>query len=350
MTDPETSGAAANPAPSETSGAPKAAESTPQFGAFGSTRGSGLARGKRATTTAASAAPATAGEYKPTAIEVVVPQREYRNPFGDPPAAVEPAAAEPAPPPPAPAPAAPVAPVTPAARIEDPAPAPRPEAEVHDEVPEKAELNILPTEEVKRPPVHWGTTPPPGAAAPGVFQTRARREEGRSPGFAPRQEPAREQGPGAGDPRREHHRHESHREGREAGDRRDSYRSSPGPAHRARGGFLAWLKNLFAPKPAAEPSRSEPRQDGDGQFHRRRRRGGRGRRRGDGQQGHSGPPREGGQSEFRGGPPESREGRPDFRGERDGGGQRRRRHRGGGGRGRDRGGSGPEGWQGGGAI
>ena len=360
MTDPETSGAAANPAPAETQGAPTAAPSTPQFGAFGSTRGSGLARGKRTSTTAASAAPATTGEYKPTAIEVVVPQREYRNPFGDPPAVVEPPAAAPTPPPAAPAPVESPAPVAPAAKVEAPAPAPQAEAEVPDEEPEKAELNILPPAEVKRPPVHWGTAPAPGAATPGVFQTRARREEGRSEGFTQRQEPParepqreprREYGSEGGDPRRGQHRHESRREDHGTGEHRESYRSSPEPTHRAKGGFLAWLKSLFFPKPAGETPRADPRQDGDGQFHRRRRRGGRGRHRGDGQQGQSGPPREGGQSDFRGGPSESREGRPDFRGgERDGGGQRRRRHRGGGGRGRDRGGSGPEGWQGGGAI
>ena len=51
------------------------------FGAFGTTRGSGLARGKRPTPTAAPAAASATGAYQPTAIEVVTPQREYQNPF-----------------------------------------------------------------------------------------------------------------------------------------------------------------------------------------------------------------------------------------------------------------------------
>ncbi len=365
MTDPETSGAPANPAPAETQGAPKAAETTPQFGAFGSTRGSGLARGKR-TATAATAASAPTGEYKPTAIEVVVPQREYRNPFGEPPAAPEPAAASPAAPLPAPeVPAAPVAktepapaPVKPAAVEQAAAPA----APALEEVPEKAELNILPPADDKRPPVHWGTTPAPrpDAAAPGVFQTRARREEQRNDRSSFRSEPRREQAPEGreprrdeprrDEPRREQDRHEHRGESRHEGsEHRGSHRGAPEATHRPKGGFFAWLKSLFSPKAPEAPPQSPPRDEGDGQFRRRRHRGGRNRHRGDGQQGYSGPPREGDQSGFRGGQPESREGRQDFRGgDREGGGGRRRRHRGG--RGHDRGDSRPEGWQGGGAI
>ena len=68
----------------ESSGAPaEATATTPApaaFPTFGSTRGSGLARGKRpATGPAASTAAAT--EYTPTAIEVVNAPREYQNPF-----------------------------------------------------------------------------------------------------------------------------------------------------------------------------------------------------------------------------------------------------------------------------
>jgi translation initiation factor IF-2 len=359
MTDPETSGAPANPAPAETPGAPKAAENAPQFGAFGSTRGSGLARGKRPVT-AASPASTPSTEYKPTAIEVVVPQREYRNPFGEPAAAAEPAVS-------APVQAAPAVPEAPVAQTEVPhapppaeaaeAPASPPAASVHEEISEKAELNILPPAEDKRPPVHWGTTPAPrpDAADPGVFQTRARREEQRNDRSSFRSEPRREQGPEGREPRRDEtrreperheHRNESRREG---GEHRGSYRAPSETPHREKGGFFAWLKSLFSPKAPEVPAETAPRHEGDGQFHRRRHRGGRNRHRGDGQQGYSGPPREGDPSDFRGGAPEPREGRPNYRGgDREGGGGRRRRHRGG--RGRDRGDSRPEGWQGGGAI
>ena len=69
----------------ESSGAPaEATATTPApdaaFPTFGSTRGSGLARGKRpAAGPAASTAAST--EYTPTAIEVVNAPREYQNPF-----------------------------------------------------------------------------------------------------------------------------------------------------------------------------------------------------------------------------------------------------------------------------
>src|SRR6266567_3150875 len=94
MSDNEKSGAptaapadlpAHAPASAESSGATPlvAPKGEPQpTGAFGSTRGSGLARGKRPTLPAAqAAAPATPSGYKPTALEVITPQSEYRNPF-----------------------------------------------------------------------------------------------------------------------------------------------------------------------------------------------------------------------------------------------------------------------------
>ncbi|MBI2813005.1 MAG: hypothetical protein HYX71_01825 [Opitutae bacterium] len=86
MSSTESSGA-----PAEATAPPPAPEAA--FPAFGSTRGSGLARGKRpAAGPAASTAAAT--EYTPTAIEVVNAPREYQNPFAP---AEEPAAASPAP-------------------------------------------------------------------------------------------------------------------------------------------------------------------------------------------------------------------------------------------------------------
>ena len=83
MTDPvqsgETSAQAASP---DSAGANSAASTpTPAFGVFTETRGSGLARGKRPSQNAAPAAAAITGEYKPTALEVITPEREYKNPF-----------------------------------------------------------------------------------------------------------------------------------------------------------------------------------------------------------------------------------------------------------------------------
>ena len=83
MTDPVQSGGDA-PAAEPNAGVPPSGATQP-FGTFSSIRGSGLARGKRSTTpAAASAAPAGTGEYKPTALEVIIPEREYKNPFGGP--------------------------------------------------------------------------------------------------------------------------------------------------------------------------------------------------------------------------------------------------------------------------
>src|SRR5262245_12799715 len=68
----------------ESSGAPAEGTATPAqdaaFPSFGSTRGSGLARGKRPAAGPAASSAASA-EYTPTAIEVVNAPREYQNPF-----------------------------------------------------------------------------------------------------------------------------------------------------------------------------------------------------------------------------------------------------------------------------
>src|SRR5262245_43829351 len=91
MSDPEKSGeptqvSADLPAPA--TGAAEAApgsavpaSGTPPAGSFGATRGSGLARGKRPGASAAPASPAPATGYKPTAVEVIAPASEYKNPF-----------------------------------------------------------------------------------------------------------------------------------------------------------------------------------------------------------------------------------------------------------------------------
>src|SRR5690349_11626481 len=70
----------------ETSGAPaEATATTPapaaEFPSFGTTRGSGLARGKRPSAGSSTASAAAPSDYKPTAIEVVNAPREYTNPF-----------------------------------------------------------------------------------------------------------------------------------------------------------------------------------------------------------------------------------------------------------------------------
>ena len=85
MSDQATSGE--SPATPETApaAAPTAAPSgdPKPIGSFGNARGSGLSRGKRATPPpAAPAAPASSsGSYKPSAVEVITPQREYTHPF-----------------------------------------------------------------------------------------------------------------------------------------------------------------------------------------------------------------------------------------------------------------------------
>src|SRR5436853_1736867 len=130
----------------ESSGAPaEATATTPApdaaFPTFGSTRGSGLARGKGKRTNAPAAATAASTAYTPTAIEVVNAPREYTNPFApaETPASVtEPVAAV------APAPAAPApVPVKAYSAPVEPAPAPsraEPAAQLQNE--EHAELNI----------------------------------------------------------------------------------------------------------------------------------------------------------------------------------------------------------------
>src|SRR3954467_14038787 len=137
----------------ESSGAPAEATATPSapdaaFPSFGSTRGSGLARGKRpAAGPAASTAAST--EYTPTAIEVVNAPREYQNPFAP---AETPAAAAPAPAPVEQAPAIPPAPVRrdPVAPVAQVAPA----APVHHDEP--AEPNILePAQQKVAPAQTW---------------------------------------------------------------------------------------------------------------------------------------------------------------------------------------------------
>ena len=303
----------------ESSGAPaEASATTPApsaaFPSFGSTRGSGLARGKRPSAGPAAAASAASPEYTPTAIEVVTAPREYQNPFApaETPAAVtaEPVSAAV----PAPVAPAPVAPIQVAAAVEIPAPV---HTEAAVEVDEPAELNILePAQQKTVPAQTWeseGFRPAREART-----DRPRREEPR------REEPRREERPEraarveqtpfdpstipakflyvrpgynyvptpsnyGGAPRGEH---------RGGGEQSGGPAASPAPAAPAfvssekSGGFFGWLKSLFGGKPAApavaEARQFEPRNgdrqrggrgrgQGGGDGQRRRNRGGRGR-------------------------------------------------------------------------
>jgi hypothetical protein len=320
----------------ESSGAPAEATATnpapdAAFPSFGSTRGSGLARGKRPSTGPAATTAAAPSDYKPTAIEVLNAPREYVNPFA--PANPEPAAPaeEPVAAAPAPAPA-PVA-VAPVAPVVSPAPV----APAAPEAEESArELNILPPAEQKSTPAQtWESE----GFRPGRDNRseRPRREE-RAP--APAEASSDDSSdesvdtstipekflyvrPGVtyvptprnwgGAPRER--RSNDDNSSRRTDTPRASAPEASAPAPAKSGGFVGWLKSLFggspAPEAAATETRSaEARRDGDGQ---RRHRGGRNR---GGQGGQGGG--EGGRGRGRGGRGRSGGGR-DERGSSQGG-------------------------------
>ena len=324
----------------ESSGAPAEATATPSapaaaFPTFGSTRGSGLARGKRPTAGPA-ASTAASTEYTPTAIEVVNAPREYQNPFAP---AETPTATAPVPVPFEPAPFA----ITPApvrresvevvrAERAPEAPAREYSAPMADETPapaqneEPAELNILEPAEPKMVPAQpW-----------------------ESEGFKPNREPRGDRPARADRPPREErvamteipekflYVRPGHtyvptpsnfggapRERSERTERPAYAHGSPGRAMETSaavpaksGGFFGWLKSLFGgsssePVTAAVPSNGEHRHDdGGGQ---RRHRGG--RNRGGQGGGYSGG---GGEGRSRGRGGRGRSG--GYRGERSGGG------------------------------
>ncbi len=382
MSDQPTSGEQV-PAPATPAGAAPVAV-TPgddrPIGAFGTARGSGLARGKRATPPAATAT-APAGSYKPTAIEVIKPQREYTNPF----ASEAPAAA------PANEPAPQAAPTSlevngPVTSASEPPAVTAPAAgepvgappEVIQPSVEKAEIKILPPAEAKRPAVSWGeathetdTRPQPEPRASFQPERRERKFEPREPRpFEPREpreprsfEPREAREPHSFEPRepREPRPFEPRGQPRDSSEARGQRNDRPAeraqPAPKKSGGFFAWLKGLFggksgtgAPTPVEDRNFRDNREGGD--FQRRRHRGGRGR---GGYQGDNRGPRDGQpRDQYQGGGNQGGsgyQGSDQPQGERnfEGGGRRRRR----GGRGRyrdDRGGPRPEGQQGGGAI
>lgn len=291
----------------ESSGAPaEATATTPApdaaFPTFGSTRGSGLARGKRPAAGPA-ASTAASPEYTPTAIEVVNAPREYQNPFAP---AETPVATAPTPKPFEPAPFA----ITPAparrehiAPVADSAPAaPTVSSVASAKEEEPAELNILePAQQKTAPAQTW-----------------------ESEGF----KPARNESRGEREPRPERPRHEERTERpadepvdiasippqflyvrpghtyvptprnyggapRERGERPERSERPSGPIHGSperametsaevpakSGGFLGWLKSLFGGSSSesvatAPGTHGEHRREGGGQ---RRHRGGRNR-------------------------------------------------------------------------
>jgi translation initiation factor IF-2 len=282
MSSNESSGAAAEA--TATTPAPSA-----EFPTFGSTRGSGLARGKRPAAGPAASAAAAPSNYTPTAIEVVNAPREYTNPF----APVEAApAAETA------APAAPVVETAPAVS----APAPAPVTAVAPVAEEPAQLNILPPAEQK--PTTAQTWESDGFAPTREPRSERPRREERPRYEAPREESANEPvdiasipekflyvRPGVtyvptprnwgGAPRE--------RGSRPAGEasvsspaKAEGAAYTPAAAPAKSGGFFGWLKSLFggaapAEQASAGAGSSSQRREGGERSHRGgRNRGGRG--------------------------------------------------------------------------
>lgn len=381
MSDPTTSGVT----PAAPAAAPTETVSAPPAGAFGTSRGTGLLRGKRPSQTAASANnPATAGAaYQPSTIQVVKVATEYKNPFAPEP---EPAPAPVAPvAPPVAAPALAIAPpAAPPAPVEQPAPAPalvaptpvtaredrpsfspsarppvRPEpgsvgqnrniersdapaTEMFPFTPsatkstpppaaaaEKARLNILPPAETKRSEQSWESGPP-RAGQPDRQDER--------PSFRPERRESRR--PDNGDPARSY-------DSRPPEPRRDAAKldsSAPAvPIEVQSGGFLNWLKGLFgggkttkksssssssssrsgeSSREGRESSRDGHRSDGG---HRHHHRGGRGRHSGSSSGGERSHSHEGGSRPEGSGGESSGSGHD---GHRSGGGRRRRGGRG----------------------
>ena len=289
MSSTESSGASAEA--TATTPAPAAA-----LPAFGSTRGSGLARGKRPATGPVSSASATATEYTPTAIEVVSAPREYQNPFA--PVNPEPAARVEMPAAVIPEPAVAPAPVTPAR--------PEPVEQVAEAAPaaetdEPAELNILPPEQPKTVPAQtWESEGFRPAREPRTDRPRREERSERAPreDQAPREERApREEIPtpakflyvrpgynyvptpsNYGGAPRERSERPAHGSPERALETSAATASAPAKS----GGFMGWLKSLFGGAPAA-PAAGETRGEEsrhDGSREPGRHRGGRGRSQG----------------------------------------------------------------------
>lgn len=366
VTPSQADSAAPSPA---TSSAPAAAT---EPSSFGTSRGSGLARGKRPTIVAPTAAStASRGDYKPTAVQVIVAEREYQNPFAPetPPsqelispvpafetrASVEVSTAS------APADAASsrtpetVIMATPLAHPRGTEETPVAEVQENPEsVPEKSSITILPPAEPRRPATSWDHTS--SREESGRPENAERRED--RPSFRPDRRGDRSRGEGfrnggqgnSRDGRRDGREPRFQREDRPSRENRGNRGlgadrsaapartftpqppapSNPEPAKKS-GGFVSWIKGIFGGSSAESPSDRAPgKTPNDRETTRFEDRGGSRRRQGGGgrrfdQRG----PREGQGGEFRG------YGSSDHSGSGEGGGNRRRRHRGG--RGRNRG-------------
>jgi translation initiation factor IF-2 len=328
------------------------------MGTFGNARGSGLARGKRATPAAAPTASNSNATYKPTSVSVLTPKREYTNPFAPEPAPAAPVAAETPVIQPTENPNGPVASASEPPAVTAPASGEpvAPPAQVIQPSVEKAEIKVLPPSDAKRPTVSWGESHDAQEQRSNretrpTFNPdrRGEQREPREPRRDPRNFEPRDSGKAQDTrfPRRDTALEQRDR----SRDNRD-YRAPSGEPVKKSGGFIGWLKGLFGGKPAetTQPAQQGSREQRDGEFHRRRHRGGRGRG-GSGFQGENRGPRpegqQGGQN-FQGGEGSGNQG--DNRFEGGGGGGHRRRRRGGRGRYRDDRGPRPEGQQGGGAI
>jgi hypothetical protein len=384
MSDTSTSGSTPPEGPAATAGAPVAPAA--DWGtASGANRGSGLARGKRVSSPAAPAAPvsntAASGTYQPSAVQVLKADSEYQNPFA-------PVVA------PAPVAATSVASVVANTPAEAPAPAFVPPSAPAP----KAELNILPPAEAKRPAQSWETPAFPyegnkpaasSAAAPiapslagerPVFRPVRRSDvpmldsapnaSGKSPGIpAPPKYGGQRTQRGNGGGNRQQQRDGRPQQPR--GNRRDgggnrnrpadqipSSPQAPAPAGQPQSagskkpaGLFGWVKGLFgtaAPEGqpslgGAQPSSSPTGERTEGGPRRRRRRGGRGRSGGQGGQGGQPLAPQGGQQPQAPGAPHTQSHGQGHPSHGHGGGQRRRRR---GGRGRS-GGGGQGGGQGG---
>ncbi|HVT73488.1 MAG TPA: hypothetical protein VHD61_10145 [Lacunisphaera sp.] len=297
MSSTESSGAPAEG--SATSPAPAAG-----FPTFGTTRGSGLARGKRSSAGQATHATPAPSDYKPTAIEVINAPREYQNPFA--PATPEPVQEQPV----QPAQAghvesAPSEHAEPAAPVEAPAAVAQPAASSPEAAPAEAaapteapaQLNILEPERQRSvPPQTWESEGFRPAREPRAESPRSHADEEVDVASIPPQflyvrpgvkfVPTPKNWGGA--PRERAPRHAATEAPVAAGPR-----EADKPA--ASGGIFGWIKSLFggSPAPAApaeapggEPSHGHHHrggrgrgQGGEGGF-RRRHRGGRGRSRG----------------------------------------------------------------------
>ena len=346
MSDTSTSGSTPSGAPAETASAP-AAPAADWGTSFGATRGSGLARGKRVSSPASAPAPASSnagtGTYKPSAVQIVTSASEYKNPFApaDEAPVTEPAAIAASAPTPevvAPAPVAFVAqpveapaptPVAPAASVINPVSTPK--------VAEKAELNILPPAELKRPAQSWETPafPYEGKGAPAspaagssgnreVFKPVRRSEvpmlESAPNAAGQQQQDTRREPRDSRQPRqprdpREQRQPRDPRESRQPRDPRD-YEPKPAfqpPATAAAkpkksGGFIGWIKGLFSSGSTAEKPAQSSQPHGersfDGNHRRHHRGGGRGRNGGGFQRGGPRPeghsPNHGGQGQHHG--------------------------------------------------